>query len=504
MFKNPVIPGFAPDPSVTYWNGNYYLVNSTFEYFPGVTLWRSPDLVNWDYVSGVLSRPEQLDLSKANPSSGLYAATIRVNDRGRFYVVTTNKYTLGNFVVHTDDIESGEWSDPAFITKDGIDPSLTFLPDGRCFYSSNGKADGVKGIVGAFIDPDTGKLEGDLRLLTAGCGGPSVEGPHIYYKDGWYYLMEAEGGTEYGHHEVILRSRDIFGPYEQNPHNPILSHASRKRHPIQATGHADLIEAPDGKWWAVFLAIRVKPRPLLHHLGRETFLAPVEWKDGWPLIGDGGNVELEYECGPEQKTVRDYSVSFAEDLEKYPYLKLREPKDNCYFVDRKNRTLTLHGDENINYPLTHPTMLLFRQRGFRERMKVTLDLTTLTGWAGITVYLSSDYHYRMQVSRGKDSVNIELVRHVHDFEAVTEDISFYLIKDTLNLEIRSDDENYWFYAEGMFLGKATVYGLAAEGCMNMCFTGALFGVYAESGDAVFLDGIEMESLDTDTVKEETK
>ena len=493
MFKNPVIPGFAPDPSVTYWNGFYYLVNSTFEYFPGVTVWKSPDLVTWDYVSGVLSRPEQLDLSAANASSGLYAATIRVNDRGRFYVVTTNKYTGGNFVVHTDDIESGIWSDPAFIVKDGIDPSLLFLPDGRCFYTSNGKSDGVKGIVGAFINPDSGELLEPLKLLTAGCGGPSVEGPHVYYRDGWYYLMEAEGGTEYGHHEVMLRSKDIYGPYEENPSNPILSHVARKRHPIQAVGHADLIEDKDGRWWAVFLGIRVKPKPLLHHLGRETFLAPVGWKDGWCVIGDGGKVELEYADGPEQKINKDYSVSFSNDIGTYPYLKVRVPKTDCYLVDTVNRTLTLKGEEGINIPLGHPTMLLFRQKGLSERMAVTLELQSLEGKAGITSYLSSDYHYRMEVRKDGEKVCVSLIRHIHDFEALTESITLPPAS-TLELEIRSDDENYFFYAAGSLLGKATVYGLAAEGCMNMCFTGTLFGVYAEGGKAVFLDRIEMESI----------
>ncbi len=495
MFKNPVIPGFAPDPSVVFHNGWYYLVNSTFEYFPGVTVWKSRDLVSWAYLSPALRREEDLSLEKAAPSSGLYAATIRVNGNGRFYIVTTNKYTLGNFVIHTDDIESGVWSKPAFITRDGIDPSLLFLPDGRCFYASNGKAGGVKGIVGAFINPDTGELKERLRLLTSGCGGPSVEGPHIYYKDGWYYLMEAEGGTEYGHHEMILRSKDIYGPYEKNPSNPILSHVARKRHPIQATGHADLVEGPDGKWWAVFLAIRTKPRPLLHHLGRETFLAPVEWKNGWPVIGGNGNVELEYECGPDQKSEKDYSVSFSEDLEKYPYLKVRVPKDECYSFDREKKTLTLHGRENINLPLGHPTMLLFRQRGFRERMSVMLDTASLTGCAGITVFLSSDYHYRMEVRKDRCGVSVSLIRHIHDFEAETERITLLQPSGPLSLEIVSDDENYSFYAGGVHIAGATVYALAAEGCMNMCFTGSLFGVYAAEGEAVFLDGIEMESIE---------
>ena len=163
MFTNPIIPGFAPDPSITFYNGIYYLVTSTFEYFPGVTLWSSTDLVSWSYHSSILTKTSQLNLDKANSSSGLYAASIRVNAAGRFYMVTTNKFTHENFICHTDDINK-EWSEINFIAKDGIDPSLLFLPDGRCFYTSNGSVDGVRGIKGAFINPDTGELLEDFHL----------------------------------------------------------------------------------------------------------------------------------------------------------------------------------------------------------------------------------------------------------------------------------------------------------------------------------------------------
>ncbi|MBQ0071371.1 MAG: glycoside hydrolase family 43 protein, partial [Spirochaetales bacterium] len=272
MYTNPVVPGFAPDPSITFWKGEYYLATSTFEYFPGVSLWTSRNLVDWTPKGAVLTRTSQLDLSGAASSSGLYAASIRVNQNGRFYMVTTNKFTHENFICHTDDI-NGPWSEISFIAKDGIDPSLLFLSDGRCFYVSNGSVDGVRGIKGAFLNPDTGELLEDFHLLSTGLNGHATEGPHIYEKDGWYYLMFAEGGTGYGHYEAILRSRSIYGPYENDSGNPIiLTHVPRKGHPIQATGHADLIETPQGDWYAVFLGIRVKPRPLLHHLGRETFL----------------------------------------------------------------------------------------------------------------------------------------------------------------------------------------------------------------------------------------
>ncbi|MBQ0070849.1 MAG: family 43 glycosylhydrolase, partial [Spirochaetales bacterium] len=431
--------------------------------------------------------------SGAASSSGLYAASIRVNANGRFYMVTTNKFTHENFVCHTDDI-NGPWSEISFIAKDGIDPSLLFLSDGRCFYVSNGSVDGVRGIKGAFINPDTGELLEDFHLLSTGLNGHATEGPHIYEKDGWYYLMFAEGGTGYGHYEAILRSKSIYGPYEENPEGSvILTHVPRKGHPIQATGHADLIETPEGEWYAVFLGIRVKPRPLLHHLGRETFLAKVTWKNGWPMIGENGYVELLNEDGPEQKEEFDYTVSFGEPLESYPYLKVRVPKDNCYLLDREKKTLTLHGEEPINTTLGHPTLLAFRQKGLKEKMEVRLQVKTLEGTAGIASWLSSDYHYRLEARREENKVHVSLIRHLHDFEAKTEEIELQT-EDTLRLTITSDDEFYYFYADGEKVGKASVYGLANEGTMYNTFTGALFALYAEHGDATFLDEIHMESL----------
>ena len=493
MYKNPVIPGFAPDPSIVYWNGFYYLVNSTFEYFPGITLYKSSDLVNWEYKGAVLTRTSQLNLDKAQSSSGLYAATIRVNQNGRFYMVTTNKYTHENFICHTDDID-GEWSEISFISEDGIDPSLLFLPDGSCFYTSNGSVDGVKCIKGAFIDPDSGKLLEDFHLLTTGLNGHATEGPHIYFINGWYYLMFAEGGTGYGHYEAIMRSKDIHGPYEKNPNNPILSHVPRKGHRIQATGHADLINTPQGDWYAIFLAIRVKPRPLLHHIGRETFLSKVTWNDEWPVVGDNGYVELEYADGPEQITSKDYSVSFDKDISSYPYLKVRVPKDECYILDKDKKTLTLIGEEPINTFLGHPTLLAFRQKGFHEKMEVTLDTSTLKGTAGIASWLSSDYHYRLECKINNDNLSISLIRHLHDFEAVTEQLTLPL-STTLRLTITSDEDFYYFYADSQLVGKASVYGLANESTMYNTFTGALFAIYAENGKATFIDKIHMESLE---------
>lgn len=488
MFTNPIIPGFCPDPSIVFAEGRYYLVTSTFEFFPGVTIWESEDLSNWSYCSAVLTDKEFLNLDISGNCRGLWAATIRYNI-GRFYVVTTNVHTHENFICHTDDIH-GKWSRPDFIYKTGIDPSLLFLDDGRCFYTSNETTlDNVNhGIIGAFIDPDTGKLLEEMTTLTRGCGGHSTEGPHIYYVDGYYYLIISEGGTGISHHVCALRSKDIHGPYEENPNNPILSHADRKGHEITCTGHADLFRLPNGSWAAVFLAVR-RPKIKNDPLGRETFLAPVYWKAGWPVIGNEGFVELQMEIpGVENHFVPDYSVSFAEDYHTYPYLKVRVPKEECYIQDTQKKTLTLIGEKALSENLGHPTLLAFRQRDFNDTFKAKLDLSTLEGKAGISVFLNSNYHYKLEVFKNTFS----LIRHVHDFEAVTDKLSIPH-SSIVTLEVRADKSFYHFYVDGKLLAKASTAGVSPCFSMNGQFTGALFAIYAEEGKATFIERIELRS-----------
>lgn len=267
-YRNPVIPGFHPDPSVCRVGDDYYLVTSSFEYFPGVPLFHSKDLVHWRQIGHCLTRVSQLDLSEARSSAGIYAPTIRFRD-GTFYMTTTNVSGRGNFIVTTDD-PHGEWSDGVAVDHPGIDPDLFFDEDGIVYYTTSYN----QGIYQSRIDAKTGQRFSDPRLIWSGTGGQYPESPHIYRIGDWYYLFIAEGGTEYGHMETVARSKRPEGPYESCPDNPILSHRSIQS-PIQATGHADLVQTPDGDWWAVFLGIRPVGYPFRHHLGRETFLAPV-------------------------------------------------------------------------------------------------------------------------------------------------------------------------------------------------------------------------------------
>ena len=497
MFRNPIIPGFNPDPSICKVGDTFYLVTSTFEYFPGITIWESTDLVNWSYCDSVLKTLETLDLDRSPDSLGLYAPTIRHHD-GRFFVVNTNKYLKFNFVVSSESIH-GPWTKPAFIYKMGIDPSLYFTEDGKCFYTSNGEIDPYtksRGIFGAFINPLTGEMLEEFRPIAESCGGHSTEAPHIYRRNGWYYLILAEGGTGSGHHVCALRSKDIHGPYEKCPHNPILSHAERKGHAIQCTGHADLLELDDGRWIAVFLGTRRNTAIPATTLGRETFLAPVTWTDdGWPIIGNNTQLELEMDdiLPASQKLEKALTVDFRNDISEYPLLKLRVPKESCYIQDKEKRKLRLVGENDINTALGHPTMLALRQTSFTSTFTTELEIHSLEGTAGSVAWLRTDYHYRLALKMKDNLLTCRLIRHVHDFEAVTAEQTLDIsAQDSVELTIKTTPESYSFFVNGTMIDSCSYAGLTTSCALGNCFTGTLLGIYAEHGNAVFLDGMKME------------
>lgn len=281
---NPVIPGMNADPSVCRVGEEFYLVTSSNEYLPGLPVYHSTDLVSWEHIGDVITRESQMDLSKAESSLGLFAPTIRYHD-GVFFVLGTN-VGAGHFVVTATD-PAGPWGDPVWIDGPGWDPSIAF-DDGRAwFHYSTGRE------IRCFeLDVTTGSRIGGEVDLWRGTGGDAPEGPHLYLFCGWWYLVIAEGGTSAGHAVTIARSRQITGPYEPHPRNPVLTHRGLSS-PFQGIGHADLVERSDGGWSAVVLGAR----PIGGHghqlLGRETFLVDVEWgEDAWPVLGMDGRVPL--------------------------------------------------------------------------------------------------------------------------------------------------------------------------------------------------------------------
>ncbi|WP_423126945.1 glycoside hydrolase family 43 protein [Gaoshiqia sp. Z1-71] len=410
-YQNPVIPGFHPDPSVCKAGDDFYLVTSTFEYFPGVPVFHSKDLVNWEKIGHCLTRPSQLNLKNVWPSGGIFAPTIRYHE-GTFYMITTNVSDKGNFIVHTQD-PAGEWSDPVWLKQKGIDPSLYFEGD-KCYLTSNpGNC-----IYLSEIDPMTGEQLSESKAIWTGTGGRYPEAPHIYKKDGWYYLLISEGGTEYGHKVTIARSKNIDGPYDSNPANPILTHinVNAQSSPIQGTGHADLIQANDGSWWMVFLAFR--PQSGLHHmLGRETFLAPVRWdKNAWPVVNGDGTVGLNMDVPtlPLQPFPKvSYSTDFNENKLGFEWNYLRNPVNENYSLSERKGYLRLKATPVSLDDLDSPTFVGRRQEHIDFTATATMELFDAQEGdeSGITVFMSNTSHYDLFVKQSATGERVLSLRY---------------------------------------------------------------------------------------------
>ncbi|MBN2879893.1 MAG: glycoside hydrolase family 43 protein [Clostridia bacterium] len=303
MIKNPILPGCYPDPSIVRVDDTFYLITSSFCYFPGIPIFKSKNLAQWEQIGHVLDRTSQLHTTHEWMSAGIFAPTIRYNN-GTFYMIVTNISMNAQNMIATAKDPAGEWSEIRIIEgADGIDPSLFFDDDGRAYYTGSSQyvdenGNDRRGIWASEIDIEKMALKGERRVLWHGAleGAAWPEAPHIYKKDGWYYLMIAEGGTGRHHAVTISRSKSPMGTYIGNKANPILTHRHLgKDYPICNVGHADLVETEGGEWYMVCLATR--PTKEGHHelMGRETFIAPVIWEDGWPVAAPMvGRLQDEY------------------------------------------------------------------------------------------------------------------------------------------------------------------------------------------------------------------
>ena len=367
-YRNPVLPGFHPDPSVCRVGSDFYLVTSSFEYFPGIPIFHSRDLVHWRKLGYCLDRPSQLPLTGATASGGVWAPTLRHHD-GVFYMTTTNVTSGGNFIV-TAAAPEGPWSDPIPVAQQGIDPSLFFDEDGSVYYTTS-----RGGALQSRIDVTTGKLLSEPKVVWQGTGGQHPEGPHLYLRDGWYYLLLSEGGTEYGHMITMARAKNPWGPFEPCARNPLLTHRSHYS-PIQAIGHADLVESRDGAWFAVFLGIRPNGYPPCYHLGRETFLSSLTWtEDGFPVIGDNGRASLEMETPLELEAESEEAARDDFDSRKLglSWNFLRNPDPALYSLDERPGYLRLRGAAHGLDDVASPTWVGRRQCHFTVRVAASLE-----------------------------------------------------------------------------------------------------------------------------------
>ena len=481
-YKNPVIPGFHPDPSVCKVGDSFYLVTSSFEYFPGVPVFHSKDLVNWEQIGHCLTRPSQLKLEKCGVSGGIYAPTIRYHE-GTFYMITTNVSGNGNFIVHTKDPAS-EWSDPAWLKQKGIDPSLYFEGD-KCYLTSNpGNC-----IYLSEINPITGEQLSDSRAIWTGTGGRYPEAPHIYKKDDWYYLLISEGGTEYGHKVTIARSKHIDGPYESNPANPILTHmnANAQSNPIQGTGHADLVQANDGSWWMVCLAFR--PQSGLHHLlGRETFLAPVRWdKNSWPVVNRNGTIDLNMDVPtlPLQPFPEvSYSTDFNENKLGFEWNYLRNPCTLNYSLSARKGYLRLKATPISLDDIDSPTFVGRRQEHINFTASVVMDIFDAHegDGSGITVFMNNKSHYDLFIKQAAGGKHVLVLRYRMGALSHTE-CEIKVPNREILLQVQGDNDYYSFaYSiDGKNfdpLGKVDVRHISSETAGG--FTGIYLGMFATS------------------------
>jgi beta-xylosidase len=482
-YRNPVIPGFHPDPSVCRVGDEYFLVTSSFTYFPGVPIFQSTNLVDWAQIGNVLDRRSQLELRSAPwTSMGVYAPTLRHHD-GRFWLITTTctQDGLHTFFVTAED-PSGPWSDPTPVDVVGIDPDLAWDEDGTCWVHS-----ALGAIYRARIDDATGEVVERPVTTWSGTGLQYPEAPHLLRRGEHWYLLIAEGGTERGHAVSIARGQSPQGPWASCPHNPILSHRSTDR-PIQNTGHADLVEGPDGSWWMVLLGARpLGMTPGYHVLGRETFLAPVEWVDDWPVVGD---LQLDTDVHPPGTAVAARAQAFDDfDSNEWGahWLAIRAPREEHTSLGDRKGWLTLRGTSSLEDD--EPAFIGRRQQHVQCRVRALVDAGNATE-AGLTVWMDDRAHYDVVV------IGHEVVGRAR-IGPLAQDLGSVSIADRSRvvLVVRTDADPFGGEPDVVTLGCedadegfraiATLPGRYLSTEVTGGFTGRVIGMYAVGGEAAF-------------------
>ncbi len=486
-YTNPVLKGFYPDPSVCCANGKYYMVNSSFQYFPGVPLFESDDLVNWKQIGHVLTRKSQVMLEKINSSGGVFAPTIRFHD-GRFYMVTTNDTTHENFYVYTDDIY-GEWSEPITVDQGGIDPSLLF-DDGHVYFISNGcDDDGIGGVIQCEINVETGEKLSKSKCIWQGTGGRYLESPHMYKINGEYYLMAAEGGTEYGHMITYARSKSVWGPFENYPKNPVLTNRNKAPYIIQGIGHGDLIQNENGDWFILCLGFRqIHIWMTYHHLGREVFLTPVQFgADGWFTAGKDGTTDFEYEINGDFAQSEKKLYTFDNTDINIDWCFLRHPVTENYDLS-KERFILKGTDITLDMADT-PTFVGIRQRDFD--MSLETDITVDSGEGGISVYMCENEHYEIAVRENGGAYEAVLKLNIGNVKHIQSAVS--LTGGKAKLIIRADSQVYNFYVSEN--GRETHLGCGLSKYLSSevagGFTGVVLGLYAQGNNTAVFENLKI-------------
>ena len=536
LFTNPILAGFYPDPSICRVGNNYYMINSTFSYFPGIPVFHSKDLVNWKLIGHVMDRPEQMDLTGLGVSRGIFAPAIRFN-KGIFYVTCTLVDAGGNFIV-TSASPEGPWSNPVWIPKiNGIDPSMFFDDNGKAYIIYNSVApdnkplyDGHRTIRMYEFDVENLKVFGEEKVLVNGGVDLSkkpvwIEGPHIFKVNDYYYLIAAEGGTGDQHSEVVFRSDNVDGPYVPYEKNPILTQRHLdpdRKNPITSTGHADLIQTENGDWLAVFLGCR--PYSMsgdgFYNTGRETFLAPVKWIDGWPIINpDYEEVQYEYSYPLESEkdlAERPYSGNFEmqdefdEDQLNINWMFLRTPHEKWYSLEERKGFLSLQLIPETCSGKMNPAFLGHRQQHLNCSATTAIDFKpeSENEKAGLLIFQNEEHFYFLCKSLENNKEVIQLYKSGaadEEMELITSrEISNEQNENLLYLEIKAEGNKYsFFYSKNkheLDLLKEDVDAMFLSTRVAGGFVGCMFAFYAtslgkESNNKAYFDFFNYEGND---------
>jgi xylan 1,4-beta-xylosidase len=435
QFRNPVIAGFYPDPSAIRVDDDFYLVTSTFGYFPGLPIFHSRDLVSWRQIGNAIDRAVQIDYGRDELTRGLFAATLTHRD-GIFYIANTCFYCDGGNFLITATNPAGPWSDPIWLPFTGIDPSLYVDADGSAWIVNNDVPDGAMRYDGhraiwlQQYDPVAKAMVGPRTVLVDGGAEPAtrpehVEGPHLFKRGDYHYLTAAEGGTGEQHAQMVWRSRKLIGPFVPSPHNPILTQRdldATRADPVTSTGHAQFIELKDGSWWAVFLATRPY-RGNQYNLGRETFLLPVTWQDDWPVIlrrGERVPLVLERPSLPRDPPPPRPTSGAMNWTERFtsrvpgPQWMTIHPPERAWFrttsdglrITPSSTALGASGSDG------QPAYLAHRVQHHRATLTATLTnvAPAADGLAGLALLQNETHHYVIGIERSRHGASIALYR----------------------------------------------------------------------------------------------
>lgn len=430
-FKNPIIPGFYPDPSICRVGDDYYLVCSSFELYPGIPVFHSKDLAHWEQICYAMTKENGFHVDANMFCGGVMAPTIRYNN-GTFYIMNANFAHKGNYLVTAKD-PAGPWSEPKWLPEvPDIDCSIFFDDDGKCYIVAPGTAeqeDNHRGIFLSEFDLESGKLVGERRQIwnsAARCAA-SPEAPHIYHIGEYYYLMIAEGGTEHYHSVSVARSKELFAWYESNPANPVMTHRHMGfYYPIDNVGHADFIDTPDGNWYAVMLGSRIIEGQH-KNMGRETYICPVIWERGWPVFSPmSGKIEFEYPADEHlpwtpypKKSARDDFDSETLDLDwsfwGTPYEDFWKIQDGKLYLKCLDRPILrdIKGFTPGHWEINEDDCVSFigkRQTQPDFCVKTTMHFTPANEEAaGLIVMQASNHHYRVEKRLRDGKSMLELV-----------------------------------------------------------------------------------------------